>query len=52
MPQVELCCWLGVEAVKALLGDKMSDAMRKDFERILEDSSAGRKAPSRFTRRC
>ena len=52
MCQVELCCWLGVEAVKALLGDKMSDAMRKDFERVLEDSSAGRKAPSRFTRRC
>ena len=43
---------MGVDAVKALLGDKMSDAMRKDFERILEDSSAGRKTPARFTRRC
>ena len=50
--QVELCCWVGVDAVKALLGDKMSDAMRKDFERILDDGSAARKAPSRFTRRC
>ena len=48
--QVELSSWVGVDTVRAILGDKMPEAMRKDFERILDDAGAARKAPTRFTR--
>ena len=48
--QVELSSWVGVDTVRAVLGEKMPDAMRKDFERILDEAGATRKAPSRFTR--
>lgn len=49
--QLELSSWIGVDTVKALLCEKMPEAMRKDMVKLLEEQAPMRKAPQRFTRR-
>lgn len=48
---VELCAYLGAGVVAGVLLDKMPAAMRKDVDSAVENLPAGKKQPSRFTRR-
>ena len=49
--QVELASWTGPEFVKTLLLKNMPELMRKDTEKLIDESSPGSKQPQRFTRR-
>ena len=47
--QVELASWTGPDFVKTLLLKDMPDLMRKDTEKLIDDSAPGKKQPQRFT---
>lgn len=48
---VQLCAYLGQGVVAGVLLDKMPAAMRKDVDAAIADLPAGKKQPSRFTRK-
>lgn len=48
--QVELAAWTGPDFVKTLLLKDMPDLMRKDTEKLIDESPPGKKQPQRFTR--
>ena len=48
--QVELAAWTGSDFVKTLLLKDMPDLMRKDTEKLIDESPPGKKQPQRFTR--
>ena len=48
--QVELASWTGPEFVKSLLLKDMPELMRKDTEKLIDESGPGSKQPQRFTR--
>ena len=49
--QVELASWTGPDFVKSLLLKDMPELMRKDTEKLIDESGPGTKQPQRFTRR-
>ena len=48
---VDLCTWLGLDTMRALLLDKMRDAMRKDVEALVSARDGQRMRPTRRLRR-
>lgn len=48
--QVELASWTGPDFVKTLLLKDMPELMRKDTEKLIDESAPGKKQPQRFTR--
>ena len=49
--QVELAGWTSPDIVKTLLLKDMPDIMRKDTEKLMDESTSGKKQAQRFTRR-
>lgn len=47
---MKLASWTGPDFVKTLLLKDMPDLMRKDTEKLIDDSAPGKKHPQRFTR--
>ena len=48
--QVELASWTGPDFVKSLLLKDMPELMRKDTEKLIDESGPGNRQPQRFTR--
>lgn len=48
--QVELAGWTTPDIVKSLLLKDMPDLMRKDTEKLMDESPPGKKQAQRFTR--